>query len=34
VLPVDPGEVDWLDADWYLLRLVAVCAVAIDSDCL
>ncbi|GII25908.1 DUF6401 family natural product biosynthesis protein [Planosporangium mesophilum] len=34
LLPADPGEVDWLDADWYLLRLVAVCAVAIDSDCL
>jgi hypothetical protein len=34
LLPVDPGEVDWQEAEWYLLRLVAVCAVAEESGCL
>jgi hypothetical protein len=34
LLPIEPGEVDWREAEWYLLRLVAVCAVADESDCL
>ncbi|MGC9664993.1 DUF6401 family natural product biosynthesis protein [Planosporangium sp. 12N6] len=34
LLPTDPGAVDWERADWYLLRLLAVCAVAVESDCL
>ncbi|NJC73190.1 hypothetical protein HC031_26230 [Planosporangium thailandense] len=34
LLPTEPGEVDWREAEWYLLRLVAVCAVAAESDCL
>jgi hypothetical protein len=28
LLPADPAEVDWRDAEWPLLQLVAVCAVA------
>jgi hypothetical protein len=34
LLPADPGEVDWRQAEWYLLRLVGVCAVAEESGCL
>jgi hypothetical protein len=34
LLPTDPGEVDWRQAEWYMLRLVAVCAVADESGCL
>nr|WP_240940162.1 DUF6401 family natural product biosynthesis protein [Planosporangium flavigriseum] len=33
LLPVDPGAVEWREAEWYLLRLVAVCAVAEESGC-
>jgi hypothetical protein len=32
LLPTDPDGVDWSSADWYLLRLVAVCAVATELD--
>jgi hypothetical protein len=34
LLPTDPAEVDWPEAEWRLLRLVAVCAVAEESGCL
>jgi hypothetical protein len=34
LLPDDPAKVDWHRAEWYLLRLVAVCAVAEESGCL
>jgi hypothetical protein len=34
LLPVDPGGVDWQEAEWHLLRLVAVCVVAEESGCL
>lgn len=34
LLPTVPGEVDWREAEWFLLRLVAVCAVAEESGCL
>jgi hypothetical protein len=34
LLPINPGDVDWQEAGWYLLRLVAVCAVAEESGCL
>jgi hypothetical protein len=34
LMPVDPGEVEWQEAEWYLLRLVAVCEVAEESGCL
>jgi hypothetical protein len=30
----DPGRLDWSDAPSYLLRLVAVCALADAADCL
>jgi hypothetical protein len=30
----DPGRLDWSDAPAYLLRLVAVCALAGAADCL
>lgn len=29
----DPDEIDWRGAGWYLLRLVAVCALADAEDC-
>lgn len=34
LLPTDPDEIDWRQAEWYLLRLVAVCQVADESGCL
>ncbi|GAA1817171.1 hypothetical protein GCM10009835_41420 [Planosporangium flavigriseum] len=30
----DPGRLDWSDAPAYLMRLVAVCALADVADCL
>jgi hypothetical protein len=30
----DPAEVDWSRAHWFQLRLTAVCALAIEHDCL
>lgn len=30
----ETGEIDWRDADWYVLRLVAVCALADAEGCL
>jgi hypothetical protein len=34
LLPADPGAFDWDSAEWYLLRLVAVCALADEIGCL
>ena len=31
--PPDATLIDWSDADWYLLRLVAICALADAEDC-
>jgi hypothetical protein len=32
--PSDPAAVDWARVDWYLLRLLAVCAIAEENDLL
>lgn len=29
----DPDDIEWRDADWYLLRLVGICALADAEDC-
>jgi hypothetical protein len=29
-LPADPGGYDWESAEWYLVRLLAVCALAVE----
>lgn len=31
--PPDVSSIDWRNADWYLLRLVAICALADAEDC-
>jgi hypothetical protein len=31
--PPDAAAINWRDADWYLLRLVAICALADAEDC-
>jgi len=30
LLPSDPGSVDWSNAEWHVLRLVAVCSLACE----
>jgi hypothetical protein len=32
--PIDPAGIDWSRADWFQLRLTAVCALAIAHDCI
>jgi hypothetical protein len=32
--PLDPTDLDWSRANWFQLRLTAVCALAIAHDCL
>jgi hypothetical protein len=32
--PKDPAGIDWSRADWFQLRLTAVCALAIAHDCI
>lgn len=31
-LPTDPSAIDWPVAGWHVLRLLAVCALAVDLD--
>jgi hypothetical protein len=33
-LPPDPDAINWRDADWYVMRLVAICALAESEECL